>query len=188
MKKEPIERVQRVVTRDRVSALDTKHGVVGKPQAFSNDAGPSVREFRADRSKLVSGVHTPHDRRSRLPVKTPAPASDADNESMSKMRDVVADNIVRLMDAHPEMGTQNALARASKVPQRTIGRIVNKEVTPSIDVLFELAKAFDLQAWQLLVPDLDPKSAPVLRIATAAEEALYQRIIAAAAELSKKPK
>jgi transcriptional regulator with XRE-family HTH domain len=104
---------------------------------------------------------------------------------MSLSSDLVAANLQRLMAASADCRSQAALARRSKVPQRTIGRILNKEVTPSLDVLEQLAKAFDLLPWQLLVPELDPRNAPVLRFATAAEEALYKRIVESAVELAR---
>ncbi len=114
------------------------------------------------------------------------PAGPVDNRLMAALQQTVAENLQKLMDEHVELRTQSALARRSKVPQRTIGRIVNQEVTASLEVLESLAKPFDLQPWQLLVPGLDPKNPPVLRFASAAEEALYKRIVAAATELAKR--
>lgn len=186
MKQKSIERVQRVVAGHRVAALNPQHGVVRQTQLFSDDPWPTVSQFGTHRRELICGVHDAESRQTRLVVKTHKSAPIDHNDWMGQLRETVAANLQRLMEDHVELRTQSALARRSKVPQRTIGRIVNKEVTASLDVLEALAKPFDLQPWQLLVPGIDPKNPPVLRFASAAEEALYKRIVAAATELARK--
>jgi hypothetical protein len=182
-----VQRLQGVQSGGCVPAHDPQHGVVSQLALFSDGPRPPSAKLGLDSFKLSVDVHDPdHTRHLRLSVKTPKFGAMADNLGMGEMSEVVAQNLRRLMDDHVELRTQSALARRSKVPQRTIGRIVNKEVTPSLDVLEDLAKPFDLQPWQLLVPNLDPKNPPVLRFASAAEEALYKRIVAAAAELVRK--
>lgn len=186
MKEKPVQRVQRVVPRDGVPALDAQDRVVRQPELFGDDLGPAVSQFGADGRKLIGGVHEHHSRLLRLDVKTHTSAPMAQNDWMGQLRETVSVNLQRLMEEHVELRTQSALARRAKVPQRTIGRIVNREVTASLDVLEALAKPFDLQPWQLLIPNIDPKNPPVLRFASSAEEALYKRIISAATELARK--
>ncbi len=96
------------------------------------------------------------------------------------IKQTLAENLVRLMhhdDAHPI--TQAELARRSKVDQRYIGRLLNAEFNASVKVLEKLAKAFDLQPWQILVPGLDPANPPVNHV-TEAEKRLYERLKEAA--------
>ncbi len=96
------------------------------------------------------------------------------------IKQTLAENLVRLMhhdDAHPI--TQAELARRSKVDQRYIGRLLNAEFNASVKVLEKLAKAFDLQPWQILVPGLDPGNPPVNHV-TEAEKRLYERLKEAA--------
>jgi hypothetical protein len=185
MKEKPVKRVQRVVTRRALPATNPKHGVVSQPELFRDESRPAVTQFGPNGGKLIGGVHGDKSRRLRLDVKTPVSPHCCHNAVMSLSSDLVAANLQRLMAASADCRSQAALARRSKVPQRTIGRILNKEVTPSLDVLEQLAKAFDLLPWQLLVPELDPRNAPVLRFATAAEEALYKRIVESAVELAR---
>lgn len=70
---------------------------------------------------------------------------------------------------------QAQLKRMSGVDQRYIGRILAAESSITVDTLEKIAKAFDLQAWQLLVPGLDPGNPPVNHI-TDAERRLYERL------------
>lgn len=187
MEKVRVQPLKRVKARDVGAAHDPQHRVVGEVATLRNDAGLAGRQFGLDGFELSVDVHsTDSTRHPRLPVKTPKSQPFSDNDWMGALRKTVAENLQRLMDEHVELRSQSALARRSKVPQRTIGRIVNQEVTASLDVLEALSKPFDLQPWQLLVPSIDPKNPPVLRFASAAEEALYKRIVAAATELARK--
>lgn len=98
---------------------------------------------------------------------------------------VLSANLERLMDKVEPRITQVAVSKASGIPQRTISRIKNGEVSPTLNSIDGLAKAFGLLPWQLLVPDMDPKNPPLLRSATQEEKELYARILAAAQQLAK---
>lgn len=92
---------------------------------------------------------------------------------------VLSDNLKRLMDRPGQELTQAEVGKRGSIPQRTVGRIKNGEVEATLGNLQALGKAFGLQAWQLLVPDLDPSNPPMLRAMTDQERALYERLRAA---------
>jgi len=96
------------------------------------------------------------------------------------LRAQVAENLRALM-IHAEMvnkqgePNQTTLSKASGVDQRTVGRVLACEQSPTVDLLDKLAAAFNLQSWQLLIPRLDPKNPPVFAI-TEAERSFYRRL------------
>lgn len=95
------------------------------------------------------------------------------------MKDIVRDNLKRLMERAGDRGekglaTQNGLAKASKVGQRSIGRILSLEQEPGVDVLHSIAQAYDLQGWQLLIPNFDPANPPLLKEASDTERDFWK--------------
>ncbi|MEY5098909.1 MAG: hypothetical protein RJA36_1628 [Pseudomonadota bacterium] len=70
-------------------------------------------------------------------------------------RHILAANLKRLMDAHPELDTLPKVTRASGVSNGTLDRIRRAAVATRVDELEPLAKAFGMHAWQLLVPPAD---------------------------------
>lgn len=96
---------------------------------------------------------------------------------------VLAANLKRLMADHPDLGTQAALSKRCRIAQSTVARILSANQAAQIDSLEALAKAFRLEPWQLLVPDLDPRQPPLLRALNQHERELYERIALAAQEL-----
>ena len=56
-----------------------------------------------------------------------------------------------------------------------MGRILNEEHSPQLKQIDAIAKAFQLSAWQLLIPGLDPSNPPVCEL-TKAEKDLYDRL------------
>ena len=94
---------------------------------------------------------------------------------------VVATNLERLMErarlkGEARLASQNGLARRAKVGQRTIGRILSREQVPSVDVLDAIARAYDLQGWQLMVEEFDPGNPPLLREASETERELWRAL------------
>lgn len=53
-----------------------------------------------------------------------------------------------------DLGSQPKIASKAKVGQRTVGRALKGEVSTTIGSIERLARAFGLDAWQLLHPDL----------------------------------
>lgn len=70
---------------------------------------------------------------------------------------------------------QSDLARASGANQRTVGRILAREQSPTVEMLETIARAFGLHAWQLLIPGLDPANPPVV-VMSEAERQFYRRL------------
>lgn len=80
----------------------------------------------------------------------------------SKALQVLAENLDRLMQVTPEFGTQPKVAAKAKIDQKTVWRITKKLNEPSTDKVERIAAVFGLEAWQLLVPDLQPSHPPEL--------------------------
>ena len=106
------------------------------------------------------------------------------------IRTIVAANIQTLMDYARDhgqpYGDQKALAKRAGVSMSTVARIRKAQVGGSIDVLDAIAKCYGLQAWQLMMPNLDPTNPPVFCM-TATEQALYRRMKSSAAEFASLP-
>jgi len=73
-----------------------------------------------------------------------------------------------------------AFAAHCGVSIATIQRIQAQQTSIGLAVLDRIAEAFDLAAWQLLVPGLDPDNPPALQPVSAKERILYERIMSAA--------
>ena len=103
--------------------------------------------------------------------------------------DVVAENLRRLRERYPELSTQKVLASRSGVGEGTIGRITRKEAACGIDSLEAIAGAFGLEAWQMLIPGLDPDSPPSLGTSQT-EQAILKTVQVLQAQLDalKKPR
>ena len=67
-------------------------------------------------------------------------------------RAILAQNLAALM-ARDGL-SQNALARRNRMNQKTISNILNQAKSPQLDKIEEIASAFHLEPWQLLLPDL----------------------------------
>lgn len=86
----------------------------------------------------------------------------------------LAVNVKKLMKESTQYDTQAKLAVAVGVDQATISRIINGKYPTSIDHVEAVAKVFGLTAWQLLVPNMDPKNPP--EPLTRAEKAVIEQI------------
>lgn len=95
------------------------------------------------------------------------------------IRITVAENLNALMAHHLDLDSNPKLSKKSKVGLGTVSRMRTAKVDVTIDTLEKVAFAFDLQAWQLLVPDLSPQDPPMLRDIPPAEQELYRRLRAA---------
>jgi len=78
------------------------------------------------------------------------------------IREVLARNFQALRAATPSLSRPKDIVDAGAATNGTIGRIANGETGTKIDQLERLADAYHLEAWQLLVPDMDPKDPPRL--------------------------
>lgn len=76
-----------------------------------------------------------------------------------KTTQTLIDNVRSLMRAFPM--TKPELAKRSGISERMIAYILAGERTPTVEVANDLAKAFGLNGWQLLVPGLSMELAKV---------------------------
>jgi hypothetical protein len=109
--------------------------------------------------------------------------------SSMSTRDILAANLAALMARHPLHNSGPALERATKalgqpVGKSTIDRATRSETPLNLDFLEVIAKCFGLDAWQLLVPNLNPAQPPVLRAVNPSEQQFYDRVRTVTAELT----
>lgn len=95
---------------------------------------------------------------------------------------IAAENLKALMIYHgfvKKDGSPNQSALAKHLNgtpnQTTIGRILRGDMSPTMENMHDIAKAFDLHEWQLMVPFLDPKNPPV-QVICEAEREFYKRL------------
>jgi transcriptional regulator with XRE-family HTH domain len=91
--------------------------------------------------------------------------------------EILAENMLALRDNGNAGKTQAEIAKASGLSQKKISRIIRNEQETGIDTLAKLAMGFGLQAWQLLVENLDPKNPPVLVPISEKELLLYKKLL-----------
>jgi transcriptional regulator with XRE-family HTH domain len=75
----------------------------------------------------------------------------------------------------PDLSSNPKLAKKTKLGTGTISRLRNGTVNANLETLEVIARAFDVQPWQLLVPDMEPGNAPVLQTAGDSERDLYRQ-------------
>lgn len=109
------------------------------------------------------------------------------------LRYVIAENLESLKKWHTDHGntltSARAIARAANLSKNTVTQLLDPrkavgERYPTVDTLEAVAAVFDLQAWQLLIPGIDPTNPPVLPV-TAAERDLTERFKTLARELER---
>lgn len=92
---------------------------------------------------------------------------------------VLSENLFALMAVNATLDTQAKVAKAAGMDQRTVGRILKQEHSPTLRQIDKLAEAFHLLPWQFLVPGLDAKNPPAVTLTTN-ERSLYDRLTTAA--------
>jgi len=66
--------------------------------------------------------------------------------------EILAENLERLMNQHPDRSSGPTLAKKSKVAQKTISNVLAGRHDTQLSTIVRLAKAFGLEAYQLLAP------------------------------------
>ncbi len=94
------------------------------------------------------------------------------------MRSVVAANLLRLLDHHygghdTLTARQKALEKDSGVAFSSVQRICQQRVGATLDTLEQVAGAFHLSAYQLLLPNLDPDNPGIVKGASDDEKRVY---------------
>jgi transcriptional regulator with XRE-family HTH domain len=105
-----------------------------------------------------------------------------DNCEMISLRLIVASNLKKLREANNE--TQSGFAKKCGMAQRVYGRLENGENWQHLESLDKIARTYDLQVWQLLLPEFNPSNPPLIRKASDKELAFYEKIKDAAKELN----
>ena len=101
---------------------------------------------------------------------------------------IISANLAALKASSTLYHTYQAIERRTeelgyKVGKSTIQRMV-KEPTPlGLQAVDALARVYGLDAWQLLVPGMDPANPPVVRVISTHEAEVYRRAGAALREL-----
>lgn len=70
-------------------------------------------------------------------------------------RQALATNLQRLMERTPDLDSGPKLAKRAKVAQATVSRVLNQKVGASVDVVDALARAFGVNPWMLMHPNMD---------------------------------
>lgn len=102
------------------------------------------------------------------------------------IRQILATNLQQLQTRHKDLASTPAIERATadmgegKKISKTVLQQVQKGKTPfNLDDLQTLAELFGLDAWQLLVPQIDPEHPPVLTSVGETDREMYKRMKAA---------
>lgn len=102
-------------------------------------------------------------------------------EKKTSSREIVASNLKALMLRNEH--SEGYLHKRTSLSQSTIGRILKRESSATIDTLDAIASVYGLSSWQLLVNELDVSNPPVLKNMSAKEQAFYEKMQAVMKEL-----
>lgn len=90
---------------------------------------------------------------------------DADVPKNKALKQILAENLTALMKTRG-MSQVHVAAKARnkghEIDQTTVGRVARAAMPTTIDKIEAIAAAFELEAWQLLVPDLNTEDLPRL--------------------------
>lgn len=92
------------------------------------------------------------------------------------MRAILARNVRDLMDLHYAQSSNRpkSLAKDAGLALSTIQRVIAGATGASLDNIEMIASAFDLSAYQLLIPSLSVDNPQVVQGATREEERMYR--------------
>lgn len=90
------------------------------------------------------------------------------------MKEVLGENVERLIEAR-KWGIEEAASRLHMKPFQ-LRRIKDAEHAVTMTTLMKLAEGFEVEPYQLLVPNLNPKNPQILRVLGPKEEALYRAL------------
>lgn len=103
----------------------------------------------------------------------------------TRARETLAKNIGALMASHSDLATIKQLHARSGVPTGTLDRIRRGVVNAGVDHLDAIARAFDLEVWQLFVPDMDTSNPPMLASVSERQQELWEKIRQSAEQLAR---
>lgn len=110
----------------------------------------------------------------------PTSGKSGDALGMADPRPILAENLRALMDyardtGHPERASVKGLSRLSSVGRYSIDGMLEGSRNTGIETLQRIADVFEIQAWTLLVPHLDPSNPPTKPMSKT-EVQLYKRM------------
>jgi len=103
-------------------------------------------------------------------------------------RDILAENLKALMEAHADLNTLPKITAAGGPPNGVLDRMRRAESACRIDSLAQVARVFGLQSWQMLVPGLDPKAPPQLEMSAERAREMRDHLDAIAKFIPSRPK
>lgn len=92
-----------------------------------------------------------------------------------EIRGVLDENLRRLIDHHEKLRQHRKIRGNAKIGGGTIEGITKGIRSTTIDNVAKVARAFGLEPWQFLVPDLDPENLPRLS-SKKDDEIFYSRV------------
>jgi hypothetical protein len=92
-------------------------------------------------------------------------------------------SVSALMLKHYGGENLSRLARDCKIGPGTVSRMKEAETSVGLEIIDKIAKHFQLQSWELLVPTFDPANRPTLQPVSEQERRLYERLREVAKEL-----
>lgn len=91
-------------------------------------------------------------------------------------KQILWENVKALMDHHYGGENLGKFATKTKVAPATMTRLKKQQTSIGIEIVEAFAKPFGLEAWQLLVPDLQVDNPPVLASQVKEASELYAKI------------
>lgn len=117
-----------------------------------------------------------------MPRRTKTEPGDT-RRGISETDVIAAKNVRRLLKQHGTISSQSELARKAAVDQSFISKFLRGKTSPSIHSIHQIAEAFGVPPWTILVPgEWDLGNPPVLQPITEAERKLYAAFHAMLAE------
>ena len=101
--------------------------------------------------------------------------------SKAETKLIISDNLKRLMAKHKH--SQGDVHKKTGISQSTVGRIINQEVSATIDSIDAISNLYGLLSWQLLVPGVDVDNPPALKIKSRTEQDFYEKMKALVKEM-----
>lgn len=95
---------------------------------------------------------------------------------MHSLKAAIWENISGFMALRWGRENTSRLAREAGLGLATINRLKQQETSTGVDVLEKIAHVFEVQVWQLLVPGMDPKNPPVLKVGGTTELEFYKAL------------
>lgn len=92
-------------------------------------------------------------------------------------------SVSALMKKHYGGENLTRLAKDCKIGPATASRMKEGQTSVGVDIVDKVAKHFQVQPWELLVPTFDPKNRPALQPLSEQERRLYERLREVAKEI-----